>query len=203
AACTAGVAFAVPQFLVSNFHGPWLVDIVAAVASMAALAVLLQYWKPKENWNSTETNPTAPAAGAVFLGATADPCPEGNRASGSDQSLPSSGNAGFKALGRDQKVAGIIHTRSEITRAWVPWMLLSLLVFLWGIPQVKKFFNDVSAPKFRVAGLHEVVMRAPPVVPPATPEKPSKPEEAVFTLNWLSATGTGILVSGILAGLLM
>src|SRR5438876_11748014 len=96
-----------------------------------------------------------------------------------------------------------VHTQSQVIRAWVPWMLLSLLVFLWGIPQVKKFFNDVSAPKFRVAGLHEVVMRAPPVVPPATPEKPSKPEEAVFTLNWLSATGTGILVSGILAGLLM
>ena len=31
----AGLAFAIPQFLVSNFHGPWLVDVVAAVVSMA------------------------------------------------------------------------------------------------------------------------------------------------------------------------
>ena len=30
----AGVSFAVPQYLVSNFHGPWLVDIVAAIVSM-------------------------------------------------------------------------------------------------------------------------------------------------------------------------
>ena len=38
----AGVAFAIPQFLVSNYHGPWLVDVVAAVASMAALALVPQ-----------------------------------------------------------------------------------------------------------------------------------------------------------------
>ena len=42
----AGLAFAIPQFLVSNFHGPWLVDVVAAVVSMAALAAFLKVWKP-------------------------------------------------------------------------------------------------------------------------------------------------------------
>ena len=42
----AGVAFAVPQYLVSNFHGPWLVDIVAALISMAALALFLRVWRP-------------------------------------------------------------------------------------------------------------------------------------------------------------
>src|SRR5207247_9701976 len=47
---TAGVAFAVPQFLVSNFHGPWLVDIVAAICSMIAVGVLLKFWQPKGNW---------------------------------------------------------------------------------------------------------------------------------------------------------
>src|SRR3546814_11188181 len=34
----AGLSFAIPQYLVSNFHGPWLVDVVAAVCSMLALA---------------------------------------------------------------------------------------------------------------------------------------------------------------------
>ena len=42
----AGVSFAVPQYLVSNFHGPWLVDIVAAIVSMACLAVFLRLWRP-------------------------------------------------------------------------------------------------------------------------------------------------------------
>jgi lactate permease len=51
--------------------------------------------------------------------------------------------------------------------------------------------------KFQVAGLHNIIERVPPVV-----AKPTF-ETAVFTLNWLTATGTGILVSAIIAGLLM
>ena len=35
-----------PQYLVSNFHGPWLVDIVAAIVSMASLALFLRVWRP-------------------------------------------------------------------------------------------------------------------------------------------------------------
>src|SRR6266850_2046715 len=46
----AGVFFAVPQFLMSNFHGPWLVDVVAAVISMAALTGFLLKWCPKRIW---------------------------------------------------------------------------------------------------------------------------------------------------------
>ena len=42
----AGVAFALPQYLVSNFHGPWLVDIVAALSSMLCLALFLRVWRP-------------------------------------------------------------------------------------------------------------------------------------------------------------
>src|SRR5882724_9676746 len=46
----AGVCFAIPQFLVSNFHGPWLVDVLAAVISMGALALFLRFWQPKRIW---------------------------------------------------------------------------------------------------------------------------------------------------------
>ena len=88
-------------------------------------------------------------------------------------------------------------------KAWVPWILLSVLVFAWGIPMFKKAADSLSAPSFKVPALHRVVMRTPPVVPPPTEAKPTKPEEAVFKLNWLSATGTGILVAAILAGLVM
>jgi lactate permease len=50
AALTAGLAFAVPQYLVSNFHGPWLVDIVASIVSMGALLFLLKRWRPSDGW---------------------------------------------------------------------------------------------------------------------------------------------------------
>ncbi len=49
----AGACFAVPQFLVSNFHGPWLVDVVAAVTSIVALATFLRFWQPKRIWRAS------------------------------------------------------------------------------------------------------------------------------------------------------
>src|SRR5579862_36904 len=39
----AGLSFAIPQFLVSNFHGPWLVDIIAAACSMLCVGVYLRF----------------------------------------------------------------------------------------------------------------------------------------------------------------
>jgi lactate permease len=162
AALTAGVSFAVPQFLVSNFHGPWLVDIVAAICSMIAVIALLKVWQPKDGWKPEASAPvTAPDAKAET------PAP------------------------------------ALIRRAWVPWILLSVLVFIWGVPQVKQQLDALSAPKFEMPRLHNATVRTFPVVPQPTPEKPTRPEEAVFKLNWLSATGTGILAAAILAGLYM
>ncbi|MGO4669642.1 L-lactate permease [Bosea sp. 2RAB26] len=47
-----GVSFAVPQFLISNFINPWIVDIGASLISMACLIGFLQIWKPREIWAS-------------------------------------------------------------------------------------------------------------------------------------------------------
>src|SRR2546427_10207501 len=182
AALTAGVSFAIPQFLVSNFHGPWLVDIVAAIASMGAVALLLKFWRPRDNWKHGKIGEAIENGARTVLSAQ-----EGQE-----------GLAGTAARAPTVSVSS-----NELVRAWMPWVLLSLLVFLWGVPQMKKLLNDVSAPKFQVAGLHNIVVRTPPVVVKSTSEKPTKPEEAVFTLNWLSATGTGILVAAVLAGLVM
>jgi lactate permease len=47
-----GVSFAVPQFLISNFINPWIVDIGASLISMACLIGFLKIWQPKELWLS-------------------------------------------------------------------------------------------------------------------------------------------------------
>jgi lactate permease len=47
-----GVFFAIPQFLVSNYIGPELVDVIAALCSMSALVLFLRVWKPTEIWTS-------------------------------------------------------------------------------------------------------------------------------------------------------
>ena len=82
-------------------------------------------------------------------------------------------------------------------KAWLPWVFLSVFVFLWGLPVIKKTLNDVFAPTFQTPFLHKAVLRVPPVV--AQPE----PESAIFTLNALSATGTALLFAGLLAGLVL
>src|SRR5918993_737661 len=87
--------------------------------------------------------------------------------------------------------------RGDVIHAWVPWIILSVLVFCWGLPQVKAWLDGISVVRIPVPGLHNLIERVPPVV--ASP----RPEPAVFVLNWLSATGSGIFVAALIAGLVM
>src|SRR5271165_2611086 len=52
ACLVTGVTFAVPQFLISNFINPWIVDIGASLISMACLIGFLKFWQPKQLWTS-------------------------------------------------------------------------------------------------------------------------------------------------------
>jgi lactate permease len=87
------------------------------------------------------------------------------------------------------------HSRAEVIRAWVPWIILTVFVFIWGLPVVKTFFNGIFAPAFPIDGLHQMVEKVAPVV-----SKPTK-EGAVYVFGLLSATGTGILLAAIVGGL--
>jgi lactate permease len=89
------------------------------------------------------------------------------------------------------------HSRKAVFQAWLPWLILSVLVFLWGIPEWKKVLDGISVFKIEWPGLHQLVQKMPPVV--AAPHA----EAAVYTLNWLSATGTGIFVASLVSGLVM
>jgi lactate permease len=86
-------------------------------------------------------------------------------------------------------------SRAAAWRAWMPWIFLTVMVFLWGIPQMKALLDGVSDPRFPVPFLDQAVFRAPPVV-----DAPAA-EAAVYRLNWLSATGTALLLAGIMSGL--
>jgi lactate permease len=90
-----------------------------------------------------------------------------------------------------------VHSAGTVFKAWLPWLTLSVLVFVWGTPQFTSLFDHATTSKFMVHGLHNFVQRVPPVV-----VKPTA-EAAVFNLNWFTATGTGIFVAAILAGLMM
>ena len=157
-----GLSFAIPQYLVSNYMGPELVDIIAAIVSMLSLVAFLRVWQPKKVW-------TSPSLG-------------GHDPSAAEAKPP-------------QPV--VKHSREALIAAWTPWAILSVFVFIWGLPPVKTWLNSLFAPKFPIDGLHNLVMKVPPVVP--TPH----PESAIYVLNLLSATGTGILVAAIVSALVM
>jgi lactate permease len=174
ACLVAGVSFAVPQFLVSNYHGPWLVDIIAAASCIGGIVLFLKFWQPKEVFRFDYEKESDAAAAAAAGGQPA---------------------RSFKSVGA--AASQQFPTRKEAWMAWMPWVMLSVFVFIWGLPQVKDWFNAISAPKFPIPGVDKLIMRAPPIVPKPTPES------AVFVFNWLSATGTGLMLSGIVSGLIL
>jgi lactate permease len=105
------------------------------------------------------------------------------------------------------------YTRRQIASAWLPWALLTLFVFLWGLPQVRDILGNPATTRktllaseesilatptvvnIKVPALHRQVARTPPVV--AKPED----EAAIFDFAWLSATGTGIFLAALVSAL--
>jgi lactate permease len=89
------------------------------------------------------------------------------------------------------------HPTGVVVRAWLPWLVLSVFVFIWGLPSMKGLLNSIFAPAFPLDGLHNLIEKMPPVV-----TKPTK-EGAVYVFGVLAATGTGILLAAIVGGLMM
>lgn len=89
-------------------------------------------------------------------------------------------------------------TVGKVVKAWSPFIILTVMVVIWS----QSFFKALFAPggtleslvfKFQIPGLHNLVMKAEPIV-----NKPT-PYEAVFKLDILSATGTAILIACIIS----
>ena len=159
-----GLSFAVPQFVISNFVNPWIVDIGASLISMACLIGFLRIWEPTELWlspalrsrdDSAATVPSAPAAKA--------PVP----------------------------------TSAVVLRSLLPWIIVCVMLLVWGTGWFKSLVNPIFTWNYAVAGLHNLVQKVPPVV-----AKPTA-EGAVFAFTYLSFTGSGMLIAAIISGFVM
>jgi lactate permease len=163
----AGISFAGVQLAISNLHGPWLTSIGAALASIVALILFLKIWQPARIMAVNEA-PLSPGDERDAV-ATAD-----------SVQAPT---ATYKA--------------AAVKRAWMPWIILTACVFIWGLPFMKSWLDGIFVLRLPFAGLDGVIQRLPPVV--TQPEF----EKAVYNLNLLSATGTAILVAALISAVLL
>ncbi len=98
----------------------------------------------------------------------------------------------------DQTLARQNYTAKQVVRAWMPFIFLTATVTIWSIPPFKALFAKGGALQdwvfnFSVPLLDKLVAKMPPVV------AESMPYAAVYKLDWLSATGTAIMVAAVIS----
>src|SRR5690348_427290 len=140
----SGVSFAIVQFLWSNAIGPELTDITAGVFSLLTTAVAARYLKPKEVFEFTARQQEKAAAVLAKVGARGGAAGNGGGRI-ADRGIPDVAGhdvgPGGITLGATPATAHARYTRGQLARAWTPWVILSVFVFIWGLPLTKAFFN--------------------------------------------------------------
>jgi lactate permease len=160
----SGASFAIPQYLISNFINPWIVDIGASLISMGCLIGFLRVWQPRELWLSPVLRTRDDSA------ATMPPV----------------------------STAPVVRpTATEMRASLTPWIIVCIILLIWGSGWFKGIVNPVFTWNYAVEGLHNMITKVPPVV--AQPTR----ESAVFGFTYLSFTGTGILIAAIISGFIM
>jgi L-lactate transport len=161
-----GVSFASMQFLVSNYVGAELTDIISSLTCIVVMVAVLKLWKPRSIMRLETDRPVT--------------------------------------------VALEQHSARVLLSAWLPYLLLVIYVLAWGEPRIKAIIDQwthsllpEALPKvatilngLTVPGLHNLIVRMPPVA--AAPS----PYGAVFTFNWLSASGTACLLATLTTALI-
>ena len=190
AALCAGASFALIQFFASGtdeFH--LMTDVISGVFSVVCTTLFLRFiWHPQTRFLLKSEREALAKAGKSTATSTTD-------------------STAWKYS----------YTTRETVHAWLPWMILIVCCALWGMPEFKKYLNNLfssvtfattlfgspfagtlSLPVWDMPSLHNLVQRMPPVAPIN-----AEPEAARFVINWLSAAGTGVFVAALLSGLVL
>jgi lactate permease len=135
AVALVGGVFASVQFLMSNYVGPQLTDIMSSLCALGALLLLLRFWRPATMWDR-ELERVVPEGAA----------PKEKK---------------FATLAPGAGVGN--HSRGEAFSAWMPYFLLVIFVLLWGYKPFQALLNTATF-SFGWPLLHNHVQMMPPVV---------------------------------------
>jgi lactate permease len=159
-----GLSFAIPQFVISNYINPWIVDIGASLISMGCLILFLKVWQPKQLWLSPALRGNDESAATMTAAKPLDKTPL---------------------------------TQSEMWSALLPWIIVCIVMLIWGNGAFKAWANSIFVWNYPVPELDKMINVVPPVSAKPTPQG------AVFGFTYLSFTGTGMLIAAIISGFLM
>lgn len=103
--------------------------------------------------------------------------------------------------GREPGKAKVVpkHSWPVLLQAWMPWVFLAVFVALWGVPSIKTFLIGLFHPSFQMPYLNGVVFKTAPISPTAVAKAA---ETAVYSFNFISLGGTGILIAAFITGIL-
>jgi L-lactate transport len=170
----AGGVFAAVQLLVSTYLGPQLTDILAAIATMAALVLWMRVQNRRVGGGSISKLSVSADKWRRFSQSKADGSHHGEV---------------------DTRVA-TSHTTKAVLQAWAPYALLVVCVLLWGWAPFQALLNKTTV-IIHWPYLDNIVQRIPPIVPRPTPYR------AIYTLNWLAAPGTSCMVATVLSAIFL
>lgn len=87
-------------------------------------------------------------------------------------------------------------TMKKIIKAWSPFIILTVMVILWGLKPVTAILDIVTI-KWFVPGLDKMVIQVAPIA------KVSTTMTALYKINWLSAAGTSLFIASIVTAFIL
>src|SRR5262249_19565574 len=156
--------------------------------SLVVTVTFLRFWQPRTIWRFATDDVRSAECGVRSAKEKA----VGSRLEIADDTLP-------PMLHSIPSTSHSALRTPQLVKAWLPFLILTVFVLLWGLPVIKNAMNRATTPAIERGGwdvplLHKAVTRAAPVV--AEPA----PEAAKYDFNWLSMTGTGCFLAAILSG---
>lgn len=189
ATLTAGIVFAVAQFVTSNYLSIPLTDIVASLLSAAAVVLLLRVWRPAVAYIESEAEVEAEDLETAHVSSrfaeTEDGIASGTpaaHAGGTDHPIDAGAATAEEYAQRDQ---GHADSRADVFKAYAPYLIIIIIFSLSQLPGIK---DVLAAPgtQFKWPGLDlQTASGKPSSIP-------------TFKLNWLNAAGTLMLISGLI-----
>jgi len=190
ATLTCGIAFALSQFVTSNFISTQLTDIVASLVSALAVVLLLRVWQPAEHYIETDEEDTvavgqhrSATSAMEAQGVDRDDRTRGVEGGRTAGEAGGSGSSDLDEMVRHDKAAH--DTGGDVFKAYAPYLIIIIVFVLAQLPGIK---DALDAPTkvfkwFGMDGLESASGKASTI--------PS------FKFNWLAAAGTLMLIAGL------